>query len=159
MLSLKGENMEFTGLEIIELIQNGNQNLICKSLSDKYIPPSKRYKSFKATYKPFAKFTVSRKCAEYYEKCLEAVKDEKLLGQIIFCNDYHHIPPAISFIRFYNKELPGKDENFNIDDYVKKSIGAFWGFVFKSIMGYTIQKSGRVNNCFGIKTATFYSKE
>jgi hypothetical protein len=154
--------MKYTSEEIIEFIRNGNQNQGALSSTGKYIPPSERFKSFNATYKLFAKFTYDRQYAKYYEKCLEAVRDEVLLGHIIFCNDVHNIPPALSFVKYYEKEIKaiiGKGENSKIENYIKKSIGAFWSFVFKRILGYTAQEIICVNRCFGIKKATYYKKE
>ncbi len=154
--------MKYTSEEIINFIKNGNPNAGGMTLAGKYVPPNERFKSFKATYKLFAKFSYSRQYAKYYEKCIEAVRDEDLLGHIIFCNDVHNIPPALSFVKYYEKEIRaiiGKGENSKIEHYIKKSIGAFWSFVFKRILGYTFGESICVNRCFGIKKATYYKKE
>jgi hypothetical protein len=154
--------MKYTSEEIINFIKNGNQYQGALSLVGKYIPPSERFKSFKATYKLFAKFAYDRQYAKYYEKCLEAVRDEVLLKHIVFCNDVYNIPPALSFVKYYEKEIRviiGKGENSKIEDYTKKCIGAFWSFVFKRILGYTFGESICVNRCFGIKKATYYKKE
>lgn len=90
----------------------------------------KLYKEFSSTYKAFGGFIDS----EYWNLCLSAVKDEELLGHMIFCNDMLNLPPAHVFLRI--KKIPGK-----LTETEKRSIGAFWGFVFRFVFGYPHQQS------------------
>ncbi len=105
---------------------------------------AKLYKEFSSKYKAFGGFIDS----EYWQCCLAAVKDETLLGHIIFCNDVLEIPPAHTFLRArpIAEELP---------EFDKRAIGAFWGFVFKFVFGYAHQKSvtARVNT---VRTASYF---
>ncbi len=70
-------------------------------------------------------------------------------GNIIFCNDYLEMPPVKVFAIVNNKT--------DLSDENKKSIGAFWGFVFKYVFGYKNQRSISVRGKSGnIKTATYF---
>jgi len=55
--------------------------------------------------------------------------------------------------------LTGKS-NAELPLFVKKSIGAFWGMVFKFGLEYNGQKSVSVsmNEYFKVKTATYFTK-
>jgi hypothetical protein len=101
---------------------------------------------FSSVYKPFSNFPNS---GLIWDECINTIKNDKLVNNIIFCNDTLHIPPVKVFL-MANKLL-----NAELTDNEKKSIGAFWGFVFKFIFNYTNQKSisVRVNN---IKSATYF---
>lgn len=56
--------------------------------------------------------------------------------------------------------ITGKS-NAELPVFVKKSIGAFWGMVFKFVLKYNGQKSVSVsmNDYFKVKTATYFIKE
>ena len=56
--------------------------------------------------------------------------------------------------------MTGKS-NAELPLFVKKSIGAFWGMVFKFGLGYKGQKSVSVsmNEYFKVRTATYFTKE
>ena len=101
---------------------------------------------FSSVYKPFANFPQS---GDVWNECVSAIKDEKLMNNIIFCNDILALPPVKVFLAA-NKNL-----NRDLSDYEKKAIGAFWGFIFKFIFGYKYQKSisVRVNT---VKSATYF---
>jgi hypothetical protein len=51
-----------------------------------------------------------------------------------------------------------RDPGARLDVFVKKSIGAFWGRVFRCINGYGDKKSVSVSmsEYFGVKTATCF---
>lgn len=104
------------------------------------------YSRFSKTYKAFGDFVDS---GELWDACIAAVSDGTLLGHIIFCNDIHQIPPVHTFLRV-RKEIC-KD----LSELEKRSIGAFWGFVFKAVFGYRNQKSvtARINT---VKTAAYF---
>jgi hypothetical protein len=77
------------------------------------------------------------------------------------CNDTFSIPPIKTFLTVYKDELillTGKP-NAELDVYIKKSIGAFWGMVFKIVLGYQEQKSVSVSmyDYFIVKTASCFS--
>ena len=104
----------------------------------------KLYNGFSSKYKAFGRFIDS----EYWQLCLAAVKDEELLGHIIFCNDVLRIPPTHTFLR----ARPIAEE---LSEFDKRAVGAFWGFVFKFVFGYDNQKSvtARVNT---VRTASYF---
>ena len=100
---------------------------------------------FSSVYKPFSNFPNS---GVLWNECINTVKDAKLLNNIIFCNDVLQIPPVKVFLAANNISTVLTDDD-------KKSIGAFWGFVFKFVFGYRNQKSVsiRINS---VKSATYF---
>ena len=103
------------------------------------------YAGFSGRYKAFGGFIDT----EYWNACMAAVQDATLLSHIIFCNDIMNIPPTHTFLRARPIETP-------LEEYDKRAIGAFWGYVFKFVFGYTHQKSvtARVNT---VRTASYFS--
>jgi hypothetical protein len=112
---------------------------------------------FSKKYKAFSDFDSSGKL---WDECMAAVRDATLMNHIIFCNDVHEIPPAVTFLRVLNRREVLDDLN----EFEKRSIGAFWGFVFKFVFGYRNQRnvstqsnprgvSFRVNT---VKSATYF---
>ena len=103
---------------------------------------------FTQKYKAFSNFPQSGKV---WDECLAAVQDAKLMNNLVFCNDVLQIPPVKVFL-LANATIGGQ-----LTDEEKKSIGAFWGFVFKFVFGYKNQKSVSVrvadNN---LKSATYF---
>lgn len=117
---------------------------------------------FSEIYTHFREFQENKEYEPYWNKCMEAVCDAQLLSHIVFCNDVFCIPPVKTFLTYYKNdfiELTGKS-NAEIPLFVKKSIGAFWGMVFKFCLGYNGQKSVSVsmNEYFKVKTATYFMK-
>ena len=103
------------------------------------------YSDFSKEYTAFGNFVES---GEIWDLCIAAVMDELLMNNIIFCNDVHMIPPVNSFVKAKKIEQP-------LSGQENRSIGAFWGFVFKCVFEYQNQKvvASRVNT---IKTATYF---
>lgn len=101
---------------------------------------------FAKTYKAFGEFVDS---GELWDACLAVVGDTRLMGHIIFCNDIHQIPPVHTFLRANQKIRQ------DLSETEKRSVGAFWGFVFKFVFGYRNQKSvtARVNT---VRTASYF---
>jgi hypothetical protein len=99
---------------------------------------------FRGKYKAFGDFVNS----EHWNRCIAAVRDDTLLGHIIFCNDVLEVPPTHTFLR-------ARPIHEDLREFDKRAIGAFWGFVFKFVFGYRNQKSvtARVNT---VKTATYF---
>jgi hypothetical protein len=117
---------------------------------------------FSKIYAHFQEFQQNTNYSKYWEKCIEAVKDRELLSHIIFCNDLFSIPPVKTFLMNYRDDfiiITGKS-NAELDMFAKKSIGAFWGMVFKFALGYQDQKSVSVSmyDYFVVKTASSFSK-
>ena len=105
------------------------------------------YESFSKRYKAFGDFVDS---GELWDLCMAAVEDAALLNSMLFCNDVHQIPPANTFLKVQQMQI-GRD----LTELEKRSVGAFWGFVFKFVFGYRNQKivAARVNT---VKTATYF---
>lgn len=104
----------------------------------------KLYEGFSSKYKAFGGFIDS----EYWHRCLAAVRDDVLLGHIIFCNDVLQIPPTHTFLR----ARPMQKE---LTEFEKRAVGAFWGYVFKFVFGYQSQRSvtTHVNS---VRTASYF---
>ena len=116
---------------------------------------------FHKKYPPFREFQTRPEYTPYWTLCIEAVQDRDLLGHIVFCNDLFAIPPVKTFLCNYTEKLEeatGRGDA-KLDDYTKKAIGAFWGYIFKTVFGYRGQKSVSIslNRKFMLKTATCYS--
>jgi hypothetical protein len=110
------------------------------------------YDGFVKRYKSFSEFVSSGKL---WNDCIEAAQDADLMNNIIFCNDVHEIPPALSFLRTLN---PQED----LEEFEKRAVGAFWGFIFKFVFGYRNQRSTSTQRCLLarekkiIKSATYF---
>lgn len=118
--------------------------------------------NFSSFYTHFKEFQENEEYVPYWNKCIEAICDKELLSHIIFCNDVFCIPPVKTFLTYYKDDfilLTGKS-NAELPLFVKKSIGAFWGMVFKYILEYKGQKSVSVSmkEYFKVKTATYFIK-
>lgn len=119
--------------------------------------------NFSSIYTHFKEFQFNSEYEQYWNKCMEAIDNKELLSHIIFCNDIFCIPPVKTFLTYYKDDfvvLTGK-EDAELPVFVKKSIGAFWGMVFKFGLKYKGQKNVSVslNQYFKVKTATYFIKE
>lgn len=116
---------------------------------------------FAQKYPHFKEFQTREEYFPYWKLCMQALRDRDLLGHIIFCNDLFGIPPVKTFLCYYAQTLVTLTGHPDaaLDDFVKKSIGAVWGYVFKTILCYAGQKSVSVslNKMFMLKTATCYT--
>lgn len=121
----------------------------------------KTTKEFSNKYVHFKEFQENDLYKPYWTKCIEAAGDKELLSHIIFCNDIFNIPPVKTFLTYYKQDFIKITNrgDAELDVYIKKSIGAFWGMVFKFVLEYQEQKSVSVsmNDYFMVKTATFFS--
>ena len=99
---------------------------------------------FDDQYAPHQFFPVN--CPELWDLCCSAATTPDILTGIKFANDWLSVPPVKSFLacsRSVLEKMYGKE--VVLDDPVKRAIGAFWGAVFKGILGYTEYKSSSVN--------------
>jgi len=117
---------------------------------------------FSETYIHFKEFQNNPEHSAYWTKCIESITDRDFLVCVIFCNDTFGIPPVKTFLTHYRGyfiQITG-DRSAKLDTYIKRSIGAFWGMVFKFVLGYTEQKSVSIsmNDYFMVKTASVYSE-
>ena len=116
---------------------------------------------FTEKYSHFKEFQHNPMYQPYWNKCIESIKDSDFLKCVIFCNDVFSIPPVKTFLTYYRDDfiqLTG-DKSAKLDTFVKRGIGAFWGMVFKFVLGYTVNKSMSVSmhEYFFVKTASVYS--
>ena len=116
---------------------------------------------FAEIYTHFKEFRQSNDHRPYWDKCVESLHDRDFLVSVIFCNDVFDIPPVKTFLTKYRDDfilLTGKPDA-RLDIFVKRGIGAFWGMVFKFVLGYRGQQSVSVsmNKHFMVKTATVFS--
>ena len=115
---------------------------------------------FSDCYRHFKEFQESPDYRPYWDKCMEAVRNRELLSHIIFCNDLLRIPPVKTFLLYYAQDfirMTGR-EDAALEPFVKKAIGAFWGMVFKFVLGYRNQESVSIslNQRFFVRTATCF---
>ncbi len=117
--------------------------------------------NFSVKYPHFKEFQTDKAYFPYWKLCVQALQDRDLLGHIIFCNDLFCIPPIKTFLCFYADALVSitGQSDARLEDYIKKSLGAVWGYVFKALFSYAGQKSVSVslNRQFMLKTATYYT--
>ena len=115
---------------------------------------------FAEKYPHFKEFQSDDTFLPYWRLCMQALQDRDLLGHIVFCNDLFGIPPMKTFLCYYEDELVALTgrADAQLDDFVKKAVGAMWGYVFKAVFEYESQKSVSVslNKKFFVKTATCY---
>ena len=119
--------------------------------------------NFSLVYTHFREFQENDAYKPYWNKCIEAISDKQLLSNIVFCNDIFCIPPVKTFLTYYKDDfiiLTGKPDA-ELPAFIKKSIGAFWGMVFKYALHYKGQKNVSVsmNEYFKVRTATYFTKE
>ena len=117
---------------------------------------------FLKMYANFSPFYYDDKNAPLKNLCLDAASDTELLSHIVFCNDVFKIPPVKTFLEVRKEDLVKitGDENAFLSDFQKRAIGAFWGFVFKGILGYKSSKNVTVslNKMFRVSTASYFIK-
>lgn len=101
---------------------------------------------FAAIYKPFAKFQDT----QLWEECVKAVKNQDLMGHIIFNNNVMEIPPVVSFVKATAAIPTG------LKDTEKQAIGAFWGFVFRKVFDADVEKMVSAGNVKGIRSAALF---
>ena len=85
----------------------------------------------------------------------------RISSHVIFCNDVFSIPPVKTFLTYYRDYFISLSDKpkAELDVFVKKGIGAFWGMVFKTVLKYQEQKSVSVSmyDYFIVKTASCFS--
>lgn len=106
-------------------------------------------RDFSIEYKPFAKYQLEK--LPLYTLCVESISNHDFMNKVIFANDYLEVPPVKSFAA-YNKE----DTTFkSLTDYDKKYLGAFWGFVFRTL-GYEDSRKVSLGGNYALKTGSFF---
>lgn len=120
---------------------------------------------FSTNYYNFKEFMLDDKYKELWDMCVETARNRDSLINIIFCNDVYQIPPTRVFVDINRKaldEIKERDkenvffENGYLKAFIKQSIGAFWGMVFRFALGYEDKRTVSVvkEKNFGIQTAS-----
>ncbi len=104
----------------------------------------------------------------FRELCMEMASNPELLGHVKFCNDLFHIPPVKTFLLYYRERLQplvdsslralsGEDME-NRTRMLKRSMGAFWGAVFKGALGYQTSQTVTVSlkDPLPVSTASYF---
>lgn len=95
----------------------------------------------------------------YRQRCFEAIRDEALMRHIIFNNDYLKIPPVYTFLCYYANQEPKLPVVSKEDAWLKKSVGAFWGFIFRKVFLYDDARNDLLPGKFlGFRTASYFSQ-
>lgn len=122
-------------------------------------------------YKNFRDFQKDEKYSPMWELCMHTLERRDLLLNMIFCNDVYQIPPIRTFIEINREDLEklkAEDkeeiffENGELKTFIKQSIGAYWGMVFKYVLGYAERRTVSVvrEKNFGVQSASrFYCSE
>ena len=76
------------------------------------------------------------------------------LNTVICANDNLAIPPAESFLRWWNNFFPWIDQD-TLTAQEKRSIGLFWRYIFRDILHYKRQER-LPSSIAGLRTATRY---
>lgn len=108
---------------------------------------SKINSDFTSVYRAQSNFSGS---GSLWNECINTINDSKLMNHIIFCNDVMKIPPVKTFLMANNLVAP----SFSNEE--KQDIGAFWGFVFKFVFGYSQQKNDVSINTKSVKKAACF---
>ena len=97
--------------------------------------------AFEEHYEPFRGFPEDN--PEIWNLLLDTATNEELMCGIKFANDYLSVPPVQSFLECRKADLCKilDSDNLTLSDQVKRATGAFWGAVFKFVLGYQDQKS------------------
>jgi hypothetical protein len=104
---------------------------------------SELLEDFRGKYKAFGGFVGSA----HWNRCVAELRDVTLLGHIIFANDVLEIPPTHTYLR-------ARPVDEDLTEFEKRTIGAFWGFVFKFVFGRRQRSvTARVNT---VRTATYF---
>ena len=120
---------------------------------------------FVSVYSHFKEFQTDQQFQNMWKLCMDTVNDRDSMLNIVFCNDMYQIPPVKVFIDINRQELESlKSDKGLFDDkgclktYVKQSLGAFWGMVFRYGLGYDDRNVSTVvaSKYYGVRTASHF---
>lgn len=124
---------------------------------------------FTEKYSNFSEFSTSKKYKPIWDLCIDTLKCEDYVKNIRFCNDYYNIPPVRVFIDINRKQIDEiaqldfdeelfieNDNRYLMRNFLKQSLGAFWGMVFRFGLGYDRRKTVTMikDKYYGIATAS-----
>lgn len=104
----------------------------------------------------------------FRELCMDMASNPELLGHVAFCNDLFHIPPVKTFLLYYREQIQplmdstlhdlSEEDAKNRTRMLKRSMGAFWGAVFKGALGYRESRTVTVTlkSPLPVSTASYF---
>ena len=119
-------------------------------------------KDFLVHYKNFKNFKEGEYKA-YWDLCFMSLENRDFVSYMLLCNDLNRIPPVKSFLLYRREEINQLSINNDckLDDYTRRSFGAFFGMLFQYILGYDKDKTKSVRVTMkelGLTTALVFSK-
>lgn len=119
-------------------------------------------KEFSVKYKNFKEFQNDGKYQDLWRLCMSTMESTEYMNIILFCNNVYQLPPVKVFLDLRREEIENLLNNTNyfedgeMKTFVKQSIGAFWGMVFRFLLLYPERKSVSVvkDKYWGVQTAS-----
>jgi hypothetical protein len=127
-------------------------NLMQTVMEKKFLIHFKNFKNFKEKeYKP------------YWELCFDSLLNRDFFTYMVLCNDLNGIPPVKSFLLYHEDSIRKITANkeCELDNYARRSLGAFFAMLFQNILGFDPDKTKIVRvsmQKFGLSTASVYKK-
>lgn len=100
----------------------------------------------------------------FKELCMDMASNPELLGHVKFCNDLFHIPPVKTFLLYNLEKIQtlvdditaplSEKEKETQERMLKRSMGAFWGAVFKGALEYQNSQTVTVSLQKPLKVST-----
>lgn len=124
---------------------------------------------FTEKYSNFSDFAESEQYKPIWNLCIQTIQCEDYVKNIRFCNDYYNMPPVRVFIDINRTALDeiamrdfGEDlflernGKYVMQHFLKQSIGAFWGMVFRFGLHYDERRTVTMikDKYYGIATAS-----
>ena len=97
--------------------------------------------------------TVIVDSGELWDYALDVISNPMKMAFIKEANDLLGVPPTKSFLLYYRRDKDLGEDYVLEDPTIRQALGALWGFVFKSVLGYKAQKKVSVK-LLGIQSAT-----
>lgn len=130
---------------------------------------------FAEKYSNFSEFSTSEKYKPIWNLCIDTLKCEDYVKNIKFCNDYYNMPPVRVFLDINRRQIneiaqldfsgelfTESNSCYLMKNFLKQSLGAFWGMVFRFGLHYDDRRTVTMikDKYYGIATASrfVYSK-
>jgi len=122
----------------------------------------KMEKEFLDHYKNFKKFKEGE-YKPYWDLCFTSLSNRDFFSYMVLSNDLNGIPPVKSFLLYHKEEIQALSSNNDckLDNYTRRSIGAFFGMLFQFILGYNQDKTKSIRVTmreFDLLTAAVFIK-
>ena len=122
----------------------------------------KMEKDFLIHYKNFKNFKEGE-YKPYWDLCFMSLENRDFVTYAVLCNDLNGIPPVKSFLLYRKEEIKQLSNNNDckLDDYTRRSIGAFFGMLFQFVLGYDKDKTKSIRVTmreFDLSTSSIFIK-